>query len=320
MRLFALAGIVALASVACGDGSDLTATGAASGDEPSQRLQVVTTTTIIAALAKEVGGELIAVQSILQPGVDPHTFEPSPDQATDVAEADLALMNGIELDEYLLDFVESANADAPVIVVTDGIELLGFEEGDGHEEDEHSADEHGEFDPHVWQDPLRVQLMVDNIAAALAEADGANADAYQANAAAYNARLDELDAEIRAMLDPIPAENRKVVTNHEALAYFAERYEIEIVGTVIPGAAADVEPSAQEIAELVEIIEHEQVRAIFAEQLIDPKIAEQIANDTSVEIVYGIYTDSVGEPGSGAETVDGMLLQNATKFRDALSD
>jgi ABC-type Zn uptake system ZnuABC Zn-binding protein ZnuA len=320
MRLFALAGIVALASVACGDGSDLTATGAASGDEPSQRLQVVTTTTIIAALAKEVGGELIAVQSILQPGVDPHTFEPSPDQATDVAEADLALMNGIELDEYLLDFVESANADAPVIVVTDGIELLGFEEGDGHEEDEHSADEHGEFDPHVWQDPLRVQLMVDNIAAALAEADGANADAYQANAAAYNARLDELDAEIRAMLDPIPAENRKVVTNHEALAYFAERYEIEIVGTVIPGAAADVEPSAQEIAELVEIIEHEQVRAIFAEQLIDPKIAEQIANDTGVEIVYGIYTDSVGEPGSGAETVDGMLLQNATKFRDALSD
>jgi ABC-type Zn uptake system ZnuABC Zn-binding protein ZnuA len=89
---------------------------------------------------------------------------------------------------------------------------------------------------------------------------------------------------------------------------------------VIPGAAADVEPSAQEIAELVEIIEHEQVRAIFAEQLIDPKIAEQIANDTGVEIVYGIYTDSVGEPGSGAETVDGMLLQNATKFRDALSD
>lgn len=335
MRVCAALFVTLLALAGCGDESDPTPTSSGSADV---QLSVVTTTTIIAALAEEVAGEHATVQSILQPGVDPHTFEPSPDQAAMLAEAGLVLMNGIELDDFLIDFIESANADVPIVVVTEGIELLGFEEAAGHEgeEDEHAAEgtidaehsdeeaeheeEHGEFDPHVWQDPLRVQQMVDEIATALAEADPENAGDYQANADAYNQQLEDLDGEIRAMLDPIPEANRKVVTNHEALAYFAERYDLDIVGTVIPGAGADSEPSARDIAELVELIEHEQVKAIFAEQLIDPKIAEQIASDTGVAIVYGIYTDSVGEPGSGAETVDGMLRANATQIAEALAD
>lgn len=307
--------VLALLLVIAGCGGEPDPTSSASGAAQAQ-LSVVASTTIIGALAVEVAGEHADVSTILQPGVDPHTFEPSPDLAGQIADADLVLLNGIELDDFLIDFIASANADVPTAVVTERIELLGS--GAGHAE-EHEG-EHGEFDPHVWQDPLRVQQMVSNIADALAAADPAHAGDYQANAAAYNARLGELDAEIRTMFDPLPAANRKIVTNHESLAYFADRYDLEVVGTVIPGASADSEPAAKDIAELVELIESADVRAIFAEQLIDPKIAEQLANDTGVEIVYGIYTDSVGKPGSGAETVEGMLRTNAVKIAGALAE
>jgi ABC-type Zn uptake system ZnuABC Zn-binding protein ZnuA len=303
--------------VACGNADEPTT---APSDNAAAALGVVTTTTIIAALAEEVAGEHGQVESILQLGSDPHTFEPSPNQAGIVADADLVLMNGIGLDDYLLDFVRSANPDAPVVVVTDGIGLLESEEEHDGEQEEAHEDEHGAFDPHVWQDPLRVQQMVSSIAAALAAADPAHAANYERNAAAYNALLAELDGDIQTMLEPIPAVNRKIVTNHESLAYFADRYGLEIVGTVIPGASADSEPSARDIAELVGLIESTGVRAIFAEQLLDPKVAEQIANDTGVEVVYGIYTDAVGEPGSGADTVDGMLRTNATMIAEALAD
>jgi ABC-type Zn uptake system ZnuABC Zn-binding protein ZnuA len=302
----------------CGDAGDSTVS--RSGNTEAS-IKVITTTTVIAALAEEVAGEHGQVASILPPGTDPHTFEPSPDQAGAVAEADVILANGIGLDDYLTDFVRAANPDVPINVVTEGVELLGSgEEHADHEVEGAAEGDHGSFDPHVWQDPLRVQQMVTNIAEALAAADPAHAEDYQRNAAAYNAQLDELDAEIRAMFGPVPAANRKIVTNHESLAYFADRYELELVGTVIPGAYADREPSAHDIAELVELIESSGVRAIFAEQLIDPKIAEQIANDTGIEIVSGTYTDGVGAPGSGAETVDGMLRTNAETISDALSN
>jgi ABC-type Zn uptake system ZnuABC Zn-binding protein ZnuA len=333
----------------------VTATSGEAGDE----LVVVASNSIIGSLTRQVAGDQATVIDLIPSGVDPHTYEPSVDDARNIAGADLALFNGLELDDNLVSFVEDAQAGVPVVVVTEGIELLpsgADDHGEGHEEhqdehhqegtpaaeehhehesgtaeagDEHEHEhegegeaghEHGEFDPHVWQDPIRAKVMVDNIAAALAEVDPDHADDYRANAEAYKERLDEVDAEIQALVDEIPDENRKIVTNHDALGYFADRYGFEVVGTVIPSTSTDAEPSAQEIAELTELIEAEQVQAIFAEELVDPKIAEQLANDTGVQIVTGIYTDQVGEPGTPAETLDGMLLENARKFHDALSN
>lgn len=306
--------------------ANLAACGGGESGDGSERLNVVTSTSILAALAREVGGERVTVTALIGPGSDPHTFEVTPGDIRTLAGADLVLLNGLELDDFLRDEVESANDDARIVVVTDGIELL--ESGDAHrdEHDDHDDDhdgeedhdEHGEFDPHVWQDPLRVKVMVENIASALELVHPDGSEEYASNAAAYQATLDEKHQEIQALVDEIHPDQRKIVTNHDGFAYFADRYGLEVVGTVIPGTSSEADPSAGEIAELIELIERENVNAIFGEALIEPAVAEAIAGDTGVQIIYGLYTDQVGEPGSGAETVHEMLLANATRISEAL--
>lgn len=295
--------------VACADDDD---------DEPG-RVRVVATTTQIGALTHEIAGDLIRLDILLASGADAHDFEPSPQDAVLLQNADLVFMNGIGLDEWLSDIIEGADTAEHVVVVTDGIEVYL---GDEHSEDEEDHDdddhEHDEGDPHVWHDPANVKVMVRNIVAALMRVDPDNADTYRANGEAYELRLDEVDAEIRALIDEIPEENRKMVTNHDAFGYFLRAYGLEFVGAVIPSTGSGSQPSAQDLAELSDLIEAEGVKAIFAEAEVDPSVAKQLAADTGVAIVEGLYADSLGEPGSGAETVDGMLLANARKIAEAL--
>jgi ABC-type Zn uptake system ZnuABC Zn-binding protein ZnuA len=202
--------------------------------------------------------------------------------------------------------------------VTEGIDAIegGLAEHDDDAGDEH-ADEHGK-DPHVWQDPANAQIMVDNIAAALSDADAENAGAYEANAEIYNSTLEETRDEVQAIIDEIPEEDRKLVTNHDAFGYFANAFGLEVVGAVIPSISTGSEPSAEDTAALLETIERENVKAIFAESSVNASLAETLADDAGVAIVDDLYGDSLGETGSGAETVHGMLLANARKIADAL--
>ena len=298
--------LVALGAVACsGDGD-----GAANG-----RLKVVATVAPVGALAAEVGGDHIELRTLVSAGADPHSYEISSKDRRALSDADVILRNGLGLDRFL----DSALADdsEKVVTVTAGVRLrVPNEDSDNHTEDD--GHDHGDVDPHVWQDVDNAKVMVANIAAALAEADPDHAADYRANADAYAARLDEVDAEVRDLIASIPAENRKVVVNHDAFGYFTDRYGLEVVGTVIPGLSSTAEPSAQEIAQLQETIRREGVKAIFAEQAIEPRVARRIAEDTGVRIVDDLYGDSLGPEGSGAETVDGMLLTNARKFAEAL--
>lgn len=345
---FLLVALLALSLVACGDEDDDPAgqTGAAAAtstmtseggtSENAGQIAVVATTSQIGALVQEIAGDQVELHILIGPGVDAHDYEVTPDDIRTMSEADLILRNDIGLDNFLDDSIEAAGGDADVVTVTDGIDLIEGG-GDEHEEDEHDEgedahageDEHaadedaehaaeGEFDPHVWHDPANAKVMVDNITAALSTTNEDQAATYEENAEAYKAVLDETDAEIQAMIDEIPEENRKLVTNHDAFGYFIQAYGLEFVGAVIPSTSTDAEPSAQQIAELSELIEHEDVQAIFAESSIDPTIAEQLAADTGVEIVYGLYSDSLGEPGSEADTIHGMLLANATLISEAL--
>lgn len=320
-RMARLAGVL-LAAVL---GGVLLAACGGDDDGGADGLRVVATTTQIGALAREVAGDRAQVVTLLQAGADAHDYEPSPQDSRRLREARLVLKNGIGLDDWLDDLIANSGTKAKVVVVTEGITPL--EGGDpGHEDHAHEdeKDDHGhdhaheDGDPHVWHDPENVKVMVRNIAEALAEADSANAAEYRARAEAYAAKLDETDREIRALLEPIPAANRKVVTNHESLAYFARRYDVEFVGAIIPGTAKETQPSAQDLARLTDLIRAEGVKAIFAEAEIDPKVAEQLAKDTGVKVVTGLYADSLGPAGSGADTVHGMLLHNARLIAEAL--
>ena len=333
-----LAAVLAVGLVACGDDEEDAATsdpgqpGQATQAAGSDAISVIATTSQIGALAQEIGGDQINLLILMPAGVDPHSYEITPDDMRAVGDADLILKNGIGLDDFLDDNIEAAGGDADIVVVTEGIDLVegGHHEDDHDEaEDDHDHDEeheeehddehdHGEFDPHVWHDPANAIVMVENIVAALAAADGGNAAAYEENGDAYRAVLEETDVEIRAMLDQIPAEHRKLVTTHDAFGYFVHAYDFEFIGAVVPSVSTDAEPSARDIADLLELIQDEDVRAIFAEDTVDPRVAEQLAQDSGVEIVYGLHSDSLGEPGSGEDTIHGMLLANATKIAEAL--
>jgi ABC-type Zn uptake system ZnuABC Zn-binding protein ZnuA len=304
-----------VAFAACGDDDD---NSASAGDGTQQpKLAVVATTVQIEAITREVGGDRIELDGIVPAGADAHEFEPVASDLAAIGNADLILRHGAGLDAWLDDTLE-ANADAPVITVTEGItfEDPALEHADEEEEEEGHVEEG--LDPHVWHDPDNVKIMTADIAVALADADPANAAAYQANAEAYEAKLDATKAQVQAIIDEIPTANRKLVTNHDAFGYFARAFGLEIVGAVIPSTSTEAEPSAQDTAALLETIEREQVKAIFAESSVNPALAETLASDAGITIVDDLYGDSLGEPGSGAETVDGMLLTNARKIADAL--
>ena len=299
MRVLAYVGaftILACAflAIACGSETD------------DGRLRVVATTSQIAALTHEVAGDGVSVTTLIGPGVDAHDFEPDPGQVRGIHDADIILRNGIGLDDFLDDVIEESGGR--VVTVTDGITP---QPGAGQADD-------GEPDPHVWHDIDNAKQMTANIAEALAEADPENASLYEDNARDYANTLDETDQQIRELLDAIPGDQRKMVTNHDAFGYFIRRYDMEFVGAVIPSVSSEAEPSAGEIADLQDLIEEEQVRAIFAEQELDARVARQLSEDTGVEIVDDLYADSLGDVGTEAGTVHGMLLWNAERIAEAL--
>jgi len=241
--------------------------------EAGELLRVVATTTIVADVVSHVGGEQIELTTLLPPGADPHTFEPTPQDAVAVAQAHILFANGVGLEEFLAPFLASAGADVPVVPVSHGVELLRFE-AHHHDEDEHEH-AHDEADPHTWFDPHNVILWTYNIERALIALDPANAEAYAANAAAYEAQLEELDAWIVEQVATVPASRRKLVTDHTAFTYFAHRYGFEQVGAVFPGYSTLAQPSAQELAALQDLIAAQGVPAVFVGITVNPSLAER---------------------------------------------
>jgi len=280
---------------ACGGEGGLESTGSG--------VNVVATTTQVGALVRAVAGDHVELTVLLSAGADAHDYEPSPRAVKAVNDARVVLRHGLGLDDWLDGTIEGAGGEAKVVTVTEGIQPLLID---------------GEPDPHVWHDPERAIVMVENIAAALSSADPAQASTFSENARLYAQTLRDTDARVRELIDSIPPANRKVVTNHDAFAYFFERYGLEFVGAVIPSVNKDAQASAKQLAELQDLIESEGVKAIFAEAEVDPKVARELAEDTGVVIVEGLYADSLGPPGSGAETIDAMLLFNARKISEAL--
>ncbi|HWT95411.1 MAG TPA: metal ABC transporter substrate-binding protein [Solirubrobacteraceae bacterium] len=265
------------------------------------------TTRQVADFARQVGGDRVAVRNIIPANADPHDFEPRPSDARAVADADVAVQSGGDLDAWLSGLLDNAGGDAERVSLIDSVKTI---EGGHHHEDEHdeedtahAEDEHGEsgeeVDPHWWQDPTNVELAVKRIAAAFAAADPSGKGTYEANAARYVRELRRLDKDISSCLDTVPAERRKLVTNHDAFGYFARRYDIEVLGSIIPALSTNAQPSAGDLRRLVEAIRRERVTTIFAESALNQRLEKAVARDAGVEVSAALYGDTLGPDENG---------------------
>jgi ABC-type Zn uptake system ZnuABC Zn-binding protein ZnuA len=253
-----------------------------------------------------VGDDRIALTTLMGVGVDPHSYVPTPADTAAVHDAHVLFANGAGLEEFLAEMLDSAGGDAVEIHLSDGLELRGTE----------TEDEHEEGDPHVWFDVQNVIQWVETTEQALATLDPANAEVYRANAEAYVHQLEELDAWVMEQVATLPEADRKFVTSHPAFGYFADRYGLEQIGAVYPVSPSS-EPSAQDLAALEEVIREYGAPAVFAESTVNPKLAEQVAEDTGVKLVP-LYTGSLGEPGSGVESYVELMRYDVTAMVEAL--
>lgn len=289
------------------------------GGEPAAsdgRLQVVATDSILGDLTQNVGGEAIGLTTLVGPGSDTHTFEASPADTAALARADLVVEIGLGYEGWLDDLYAASESTAERVVVTEGLALLAAGEEHEQEEAEH---EHGEYDPHVWHSVANAILMVRAIGDALAAADPANAATYQANADAYIAELQALDQWVFEQVATLPAERRKLVTSHDTLSYFAERYGFEMVGTALGSTSTETaDPSAGAMAALVEAIRAAGVPAIFAEEVASSEVMQQIAAEAGVPLGPPLYSDALGEAGSEGDSYLKMMRYNVTAIVNTL--
>lgn len=289
---------------------------------PGEPLNVVATTSIIGDVVAQVGGEAIALTTLMEPGQDPHSYQPGARQLTAVANADVIFINGWDLEEALVRNLESVGEKAIFVPISANIQPLAFGAG-GHDEAEaDDAHDHEGADPHVWQAIPNVMQWVNNVQQTLSALDPANTAVYQQNAATYQAALAELEAYAQAQLAAIPAESRVLITNHDALAYFAHAYDFEILGTIIPGGSTLAESSATSLAALVSLMAEHGVCTIFAENTSNTNLAAAVAAELKTCAgdvqVSQLYTDALGAPGSGADSYIGMFRANVDAVVEGL--
>jgi manganese/iron transport system substrate-binding protein len=283
------------------------------GGKPTEggKLRVLATTTIVGDVVKQVGGSLIDLEILLPAGVDPHTFSPSPQDVTKISEADIIFANGAGLEVFLEPMIESAGAKSQVVSVSDGITLRRLTGQDSEDDDQHS------IDPHTWTDPNNVKIWVQNIATALSEADGSHSSNYWENARIYQAELDVLDAWIRDQVAEIPEDQRVIVSDHITFGYFADRYGFDLAGAIVPGFSSLAEPSAQDLAQLEEVISSLSIKAIFVGTTVNPTLAERVSQDTGAKIVF-LYTGSLTEAGGDADNYIEYMKYDTQLIVDAL--
>jgi ABC-type Zn uptake system ZnuABC Zn-binding protein ZnuA len=255
------------------------------------RVDVVATTPIVADLVRNVGGPQVDVRALLHRNADPHGYEPRPSDARAVAEVDTVFRSGGEVDHWLSDVVEHAGGDARTVTLMDSVDRQ-------------------DDNPHWWHDARNVEAAVRVIRDALEEADPGGRDEYSANAGRYLGRLRRLDAAIAACIERIPPPQRKLVTTHDSFGYFAARYGLEVVGTVIPARSTEAQPSAGETARLVRRIEREGVEAVFPERSLDTRLEEAVAREAGARLGPSLWVDTLGPHGSGGSTYLESMVSN----------
>lgn len=279
--------LVALLLAACGARSTTTAPAPATSDG-ARPLRIVVSLPVFTSLVQAVGGERVTVTSIVPPGSDAHTYQPTPADVKAVADADLVFVNGVGLEEWLRPLIESAGGTrVPVYELAHGLKTIRGDDG-----------EHAAGNPHLWLDPTNAITYVQRIAQRLSERDPAGAATYQANADRYIGEIEEFDAWAKQQIATIPPARRKLVTYHDAYAYFAAHFGLEQVGVVVPSPGQ--EPSPRELARLVDEIRAQQVPVLFVEPQFNPQLAERLAQEAGIGTQV-LYSDTPPPDGGYLE-------------------
>ena len=295
----------------------------------NERVQVVTSFSILADMAENVGGEHVEVTSLVAADGDAHVYSPSPGDARSLANADLVVFNGLLFEGWMERLISASDYSGALVTATDGVEPLAFaghdehgHEGHGHDDhdhgnhaDEHTGHDHGNEDPHAWQDMQQAKVYVANIRDGLIAADADNEDAYRANAEQYLQEMAEVDAEIRMLIEEIPA-STSVITGHDSFGYFSSAYGVNFLSPV--GLSTEADPSGASMAALVDVIEQENVEALFHENMTNQSIITQLAEETGLPIAGTLYADALAAEGE-ASTYLGMMRHNAQVLHDALA-
>jgi zinc/manganese transport system substrate-binding protein len=286
----------------------LAATLTASPALAQTRIKVVATTSILGDFVKNVGGDRIEVTTLVGPNSDAHVYSPSPVDAKKLHDAQVVVVNGLGLEGWMTRLVQASGTKAATVIATKGITPRKME-------DEHKP---GRMitDPHAWQSIANAKVYVANIRDGLIKADPAGKDAYEANAKTYTAKLDDVEKEVKAAIATIPADHRRIITTHDAFGYFGDAYGMAFVAP--EGVSTESEPSAKDVAKIIQQIRAQKIPAVFLENVSDPRMMEQIAKESGAKIGGTLFSDALSDANGPAATYVDMMRNNIRQFTAAL--
>jgi ABC-type Zn uptake system ZnuABC Zn-binding protein ZnuA len=287
----------------------LSACGTSAPQSDQGGLKVLASTSFLADIAQNVAGGRIQITSLLPIGADPHAYQAAPSDVAKIAKSSVLILNGLEYEHFIEPLLENAGGQRLVITASDGLTPNQMES------EETAGQTVG--DPHMWLNPMLVVTYVENIRDGLIQTDPEGAETYQANAAAYITKLNDLDTWIKAQVETIPAGRRLLVTNHEAMGYFAEQYGFTVVDSILPSFSSEASASAQEIAAAVESVKASGAPAIFLGDVENSSLADQIAAETDVRVVNDLHLESLTDGGPASTYIE-MMKYNVTRIVEAL--
>lgn len=279
-------------------------------------VRAVASFSILGDLVRQVGGDRVAVDVLIAAGSDAHVFQPTPAHARQIGQAQVLFSNGLGFEGWLARLIQTAAYRGQHVVVSQGVQALAGGHKHKHGHGHGHRHQHGNQDPHAWQSVPNVIIYVANIARGLCQADPSGCDTYQRNAAAYTERLQALEAEIQAAWAPIAPAQRKVITSHDAFAYYGRAYGVQFLAA--QGVSTDSQPSARGVAQLVRQIKQENIRALFVENISDPRLIEQIGRETGIRPAGKLFSDSLSPPGGPAATYIDMMRVNTQAMTQAV--
>ena len=266
------------------------------------RIKAVASFSILGDLVRNVGGDRLEVAALVGPNSDAHAFSPTPADARTLGTAKLVVVNGLGLEGWMTRLVKASGSKAPVVVASRGIATRTLE---------------GAIDPHAWQSVANVKIYVANIRDGLIKADPPGRSAYEATVADYLGKLDALERDVRAAIGQIPAERRKIITTHDAFGYFGAAYGLALIAP--EGVSTDTEPSARDVARIITQIKAQKIPALFMENVVNPRLMQQIARETGAKVGGTLYSDALSEPGGAAPTYIDMMRHNIRELSKALA-